>query len=206
MFFYSCKEEMSDSDRKAAREGTKSQEIKKIDEAEIVSAGLEIGRSIADITQKTLGSTLKSHIQNDGIEPALKYCNLTAYPLVDSLSKVYSAKIKRVSMKLRNPDNKPDDIETELLDAYQYSLDESQQVADNIQDLDNGYLLYTKPILIGDPVCLQCHGKIGEEVVEETGALLKELYPMDKATGYSITEMRGMWSIHLDKKYIVNSL
>lgn len=197
---------MSQSDREAAREGTQSQEIRKIGEAEIISAGLERGRMITEATQKTLGSTLKAQIGSDGIESALKFCNLNAYPLVDSLSQLFSAEVRRVSSKTRNPDNRPDSIESVLLDAYQYTIEQGDQTTENIQEIDGNYLLYTKPILIGDPVCLQCHGKPNQELAEETSSLLKQLYPDDQATGYSITEMRGMWSIRMDKKSLVNSL
>ena len=206
VIFFSCKEQMSQSDRAAGREGTQSQEIRKIGEAEIISAGLERGRNIAEVVQKILGSTLKTHVQNEGIESALKYCNLNAYPLVDSLSQLYSADIRRVSFKTRNPENSPDSVESILLDAYKYTLEQGDQATDNIQEVEEKYLLYTKPILIGDPVCLQCHGKSGQELTEETSNLLENLYPEDQATGYSITELRGMWSIRMDKKSVVNSL
>ncbi len=203
---FSCKEQMSDADRQAAREGTQSQEIKKIGDGEITALALERGNTIADVTQKTLGSTLMYHVENNGIEPALKYCNLNAYPLVDSLAKVYSAEIKRVTLKARNLDNKPDSIETELLEAYQYSIGQGDMITENIHDLEDEYLLYTKPILIGAPLCLQCHGKLGEELEMETKELLDDLYPGDESTNYSIAEFRGMWSIRLDKKSIVKSL
>ena len=47
MILLSCKEQMSQSDRNAAREATQSQKIRKIGEAEIISAGLERGKNIA---------------------------------------------------------------------------------------------------------------------------------------------------------------
>lgn len=203
---FSCKEQMSQSDREAGREGTQSQEIRRIGEVEIITAGLERGRNISEASQKTLGSTLKAHIESDGIESSLKFCNLNAYPLIDSLSQLYSADIRRVSQKIRNPENRPDSVEAVLLDAYQYTIERGDQVTENIQEVEGKYLLYTKPIMIGDPVCLQCHGKSGQELTEETIGLLRTLYPSDQATGYGIAEMRGMWSIRIDKKSLVNSL
>lgn len=202
----SCKEQMSQSDREAGREGTQSQEIRRISEAEIITAALERGRNISEATQKILGSTLKSHVESDGIESALKFCNLNAYPLVDSMSQLYFADIRRVSLKTRNPENQPDSVEAVLLDAYQYTIEQGDQATENIQEVEGKYLLYTKPIMIGDPICLQCHGKSGLELTKETIGLLKTLYPDDQATGYDIAEMRGMWSIRINKKSLVNSL
>lgn len=44
-------------------------------------------------------------------------------------------------------------------------------------------------------MCLQCHGKLmNPEVLKK----IKELYPKDKAVGYSENEVRGIWSIDLD--------
>jgi hypothetical protein len=47
-------------------------------------------------------------------------------------------------------------------------------------------------------MCLQCHGKPREQIAPETLATLKSLYPLDKATGYSENEVRGIWSINFD--------
>jgi len=55
-------------------------------------------------------------------------------------------------------------------------------------------LNYYKPILTALSACLQCHGP-EEEINPETLQKIKTLYPNDKATGYSINELRGLWKI-----------
>jgi len=53
-----------------------------------------------------------------------------------------------------------------------------------------------RPIFIAAPVCLQCHGepaKLAPGVAEA----LKELYPDDQATGYSLGDLRGAISIRI---------
>ena len=206
IFSNSCKESMSDTDRQEAQKGFHSQEIKKVLEADIISAGLDRGNTIANKVQQILGMTLKTKIEDEGIEAALKYCNLNAYPIVDSLSIAYAAQIRRVSQKNRNPRNYPDSVETVFLEAYQYSIDQGGQVSENIQEIDDDYLLYTRPILIGDPLCLKCHGELQVDITTGTEKLIKELYPDDRATGFRIGKLRGMWSIRLEKKEIINSL
>ena len=201
-----CRGEISSEDRKAASQGMKSQEVKKVNQADIFAAGLRRGRQIAEAAQLSLGKKLKETMLNEGVHEAIRYCNIQAYPLVDSLSKTYRASIKRVSLKLRNPDDAPDSLENVLLNAYQYSVDNDMALQDNIVSLNDKFLLYTKPILIGDPVCLICHGKKGSEVSDETLSLIKSLYPYDSATGYKMTDLRGMWSIRLSLKEIVNTI
>lgn len=47
-------------------------------------------------------------------------------------------------------------------------------------------------------MCLQCHGTIGQEVSSETFTKIKELYPKDRATGYGLNELRGIWVVEMD--------
>jgi hypothetical protein len=49
-------------------------------------------------------------------------------------------------------------------------------------------------------MCLQCHGKPGTDISEATTAKLRQLYPNDKATGYGINELRGIWVVEMNKK------
>ncbi len=206
LFMVACRGEISHEDRKAAGQGMINQEVKKVSQADIFAAGLLRGRQIAEAAQQSLGKKLKETMANEGVHEAIRYCNIQAYPLVDSLSSSYRAHIKRVSLKLRNADNQPDSLENVLLNAYQYNVENNMALQDNIVSLDEKYLLYTKPIRIGDPVCLKCHGKAGSEVLDETFSLIKSLYPADSATGYKMTELRGMWSIRLPVKDIVNTM
>jgi hypothetical protein len=60
--------------------------------------------------------------------------------------------------------------------------------------------------VINNAQCLNCHGTPGKEVLPENHELIKGLYPQDRATGYSMDDLRGMWSIRLSKKEIIKSL
>lgn len=48
-------------------------------------------------------------------------------------------------------------------------------------------------------MCLQCHGNPNAEIKPETYTALKALYPNDKATGYDVDQVRGIWSISFEK-------
>ena len=62
----------------------------------------DMGLSYALATKQILGKNLMSAIQKKGTLGALEFCAIQAYPLTDSMSTVYNAKIKRVSDKPRN--------------------------------------------------------------------------------------------------------
>ena len=50
---------------------------------------------------------------------------------------------------------------------------------------------YMKAIPAGE-LCLTCHGK---ELAPDLAAKLRELYPDDQATGFSLGEIRGAFTI-----------
>lgn len=206
LVFSSCGDRMSQSDRNAAREGQANQEIKKVNEADILKAAFDRGAEITDAAQDKLIETLDRTVMHDGAIQSLKYCNIASYPLMDSLTRKYSATIRRISLDLRNPSDAPDQIERQLLEAYQYSFDNSDQLEDNIQFDGDDYLIYTRPITIQNEMCLQCHGELGKELKSEVFETIHKSYPGDEATGYKLNDFRGMWSIRLLRKEIVKAL
>jgi hypothetical protein len=127
-------------------------------------------------------------------------------PLVDSLSKKYGAVIKRVSFKVRNPKDVPTELEREILEAYEYQMENSAEMKSNVQAVEDDQYLFTKPILVENALCLTCHGTFENGLTQETDAFIKSKYPEDKATGYEIGELRGMWSITFPKKEIIQSM
>lgn len=157
-------------------------------------AYLQKGKTIAAATFATLAGKLKAAMQAGGVSNAVSYCNLTAYPLVDSLSKVHDATIRRTSLKVRNPKDAPTPQEHAVLKMYQHQADTGKPQMPFVTTLEGERIAFYAPIHI-NALCLQCHGKIGETLSEDNYAHIKELYPQDEATGYTDGELRGMWSI-----------
>lgn len=167
-------------------------------EDEIRAAAIEAGNQMAMKTQQVLGSTLKSTIQQEGIPQALKYCNVHAYPLVDSLEESYDVTIRRASSFTRNPDNRPDKEEMEIILDYLADL-EAGRTPEPVVEIKNGSVFFAKPIILSDQVCLNCHGLPGEDVKDENLKVIQALYPDDKATGHRLGGLRGIWSISFKK-------
>lgn len=201
-----CGEKRSTVERKALEEEMRDREIKKVSEVEITEAALQRGALLADTAQKILASALASQIQQNGVEEAIEFCHTNAYPLIDSLASLHHTSIRRVSLKARNPKNRPDALEAALLDAYQYNIENDIPLNENVQEIEDGYILYSKPILLQNPLCLNCHGEIGEDISPKVNEKISSLYPDDQAHGYRLGEFRGMWSIKLSKKEIVKAL
>ncbi|MFA0961791.1 DUF3365 domain-containing protein [Roseivirga sp. BDSF3-8] len=205
MLFSSCDMEQRKITSEALKDERKSREIKQVKEGEILNAALQTGREVSRISQQELIATLQLAIEAHGVPGAVTFCNVEALSLMDSLSTATKSRIRRVSQRYRNPKDEPNELEANLLDAYAYSVEQNEAPGDNIQMLDNGKILYTKPILLGAELCLNCHGT-KSEISPETQSQINELYPQDKATGYQIGQLRGMWSIELDKTEIIKNM
>jgi hypothetical protein len=194
-------------DKEQVDQMKRSMEVKKVSEVEIISKALEWGDELSQEAQATLMEALQKAIAEKGPVGAVEFCNVEALPLTQSVAEKYGVVIKRVSEKNRNPKNSPQEVEKPLLDAYAYNTEEGRKNAPNVQKLDDDEtLLFTKAIVIPGGLCLNCHGTPGEEVADDTYERIKALYPEDKATGYQIGDLRGMWSIHIPKKEVVKRM
>ncbi|MBU2928313.1 Tll0287-like domain-containing protein [Winogradskyella psychrotolerans] len=157
----------------------------------------ERGLKYALATKAILGKNLMSSIQNKGVLEALAFCNEQAYPLTDSMSVVHNALIKRVSDKPRNPNNKANSEELEYINAFKKVVANNEEAIPIVKESEDQVRVYY-PITT-NTMCLQCHGKPNETLNETTLVKIKNLYPTDKAIGYTINEVRGIWSITYDK-------
>lgn len=157
----------------------------------------DIGLEYALGTKKVLGKNLMGTIQKEGTEKALAFCNHEAIPLTDSMSVHYNAKIKRVSDKNRNPNNRANEEELIYIEQFKKDLAEKKEVKPIVvEGAEQVHFYY--PIET-NTMCLQCHGK-SENIKPEVSKKIKELYPNDLAVGYGENEVRGIWSIVFDKK------
>ena len=176
----------------------KGKQSKSSDE-ELENMAVTRGDMISQVTQMTLASKLKEVIQEKGIGEALKFCNVNAYPIVDSLEAVYNINVKRASLRMRNPGDTPDKMEAGVIKDYENEI--TRGLTPEVKTiLDDNMVHYFKPIIISAELCLKCHGEIGSDILEENYQIIRELYPDDNATGHKLGDMRGIWSISFEKK------
>lgn len=162
------------------------------------AAYLEKGKKIAGATFTVLSSQLQAAMQEGGVPHAIEYCQLNAYRLVDSLSAVHGATIRRTTLKARNPTDQPSELERSVLEAYAQQDAEGETLTPMVQALEDQHVLFFAPIRT-NVFCLQCHGTPGETIKAEDYAQISKHYPEDEAIGYQAGDLRGMWSIRLKK-------
>lgn len=158
----------------------------------------DMGMSYALSTKAVLGKNLTGTIQKNGTLAALKFCNVRAYSLTDSMATVHQATIKRVSDKPRNRVNMANEEELGYIDAYKKTISEGKDITPIVVQKNDKVNFYYP--IITNAMCLQCHGKPDKEVKPEILAALKELYPKDMAQGYDVDQVRGVWSISFKKE------
>lgn len=155
---------------------------------------LERGKNITMSSFKALSSELMKAIETGGLEKAVNYCNLKAIPLTDSLSGNYKAEIHRISDRYRNPDNRPGELDMKVISAYRLQMEKGQELQAHLE-VTGDTVYYYSPILIQNPLCLQCHGEPGNTMDPSTEKIISLKYPEDMAKGYKLGELRGVWKI-----------
>lgn len=204
--FFSCNSEERIS-REVFEEVQHANEAKKISEVDIFNEAMKWGEEISLEAQKQLMGTLQKAIEEKGVSGAVEFCNVQALPILQEVSDQYGVTVRRASNKYRNPADKPLKEEKEILEAYEYNEQNGIKNTTNLQKIKGGsVLLFSKAITIPGALCLNCHGEPGKDIPEEALQKIDRLYPEDKAKGHAIGDLRGMWSIAIPQKEVVNRL
>lgn len=165
----------------------KQQPIAEEEKAALMLLGDSISMEIQNVLLQNVGEA----IQKGGTDYAVEFCNIQAMPLTDSIADHLNVYIQRLSDKNRNPANA---IQTQM-DSIAWEKIKSEK-ADFTEQDKNGEVYYYKPILIAMPTCIKCHGG-KTDITESTQKMIAQKYPDDKATGYQMGDLRGMWKIKL---------
>ncbi|MCO6495140.1 MAG: DUF3365 domain-containing protein [Bacteroidetes bacterium] len=177
----------------------KDQEMVKEEQVLDTAKFLAIGKEMASQTQQILLSNVSNAIKEFGVPGAVNFCNTKAVYLTDSASEMFMAQIGRVSAKNRNPNNA---LNTNLDKTAWEEI--SKMMADKVITdkhlilQEDNEVYYYKAIPIAMPACLACHGEVGKDVSQETFDVIKSVYPNDKAIGYEMGQLRGLWKIKLN--------
>ncbi len=148
---------------------------------------------------KALSGTLVSAMKAGGPTQAIAACNINAQPLTQGVSHSVGYEIARTSLRLRNPKNEADAWEIKVLQQFEArkAAGEDLMKMDYHEVVDNGskkQFRYMKAIPAGKP-CMTCHGEL---VAPDVLRKIRELYPMDQATGFKPGDLRGAFTITRD--------
>ena len=163
---------------------------------------LELGDDLVGETKRKISTTLVDAMEKGGVKYAAQFCNLVAYPIVDSMSRAHNARIRRVSDKPRNPKDAMNEEEQKVFAIFKAKAQmPNAELKPIVVQHDDGTVGYYAPIKISMPTCLKCHGEVGKDIKAEDYKVLKSLYPNDVAVGYKEGELRGMFSIRFSKAH-----
>lgn len=159
-----------------------------------VVSELEMRKKIALKTKSILGKNLMKAMKENGPVGAIGFCNEKALLLSDSMGNIEQANIKRVTNKPRNPANKANKDELNILKSLQLEENKGGVLTER-----NGKKIgYFK--IETNEMCLKCHGDLEKDISKKTAEKISFLYPNDLATGYKPNQLRGMWVVELPKK------
>ena len=155
----------------------------------------ELVIEIINKTMKNLKNTLQTALKDGNIVEAIKICGSEAQDLT-MLNNTEKTSIKIISLKYRNPANKPTKKEELILKNFEEKLQSGVEFNDlvfkqTITNYKEKTFTYIKAIPVKE-VCLNCHGdNVSKKVLKQ----IKINYPNDKAIGFNLGEIRGAFSV-----------
>ncbi len=194
LVIYACNS--ADSDKKP-----NVSEITKDDKNHTVESSINYlseGKKIASEAQAALGKNLTAAINSKGTEYAVEFCNVEAIPITDSMANVLDASLKRVTDKTRNPKNQANEDELSFIKKMKEEMQSGKSPDPLVVEI-NGKMVGYYPI-VTNALCVKCHGDKNMDIEQSTLKKIQALYPSDKAQGYSVNELRGMWKVEMNKK------
>lgn len=172
------------------------EEKKPLDTREKAAA---LGKKAAGELMGSLGGRLKKAMQQGGPAAAIEVCAGEAQPLTAKTQAGLptGVKIKRTSLRLRNPKNAPDAEERRILGKLAKAEKSGEPLPEVVLERWNGpegagYRYYRPIRMVG--LCLVCHGPAKDLAPVVRDALAKR-YPGDRATGYGSGALRGIISV-----------
>lgn len=194
-YLTTCNEPKKQNNSSSEQSNTSTASISSKDSAFYINEGTLLVKTMyAGIVQK-----LTKAIDEMGYYESVRFCNLNALPLTDSLAKHYGIKAKRTSLKLRNPANAPNSLEKQVLLMYE----KTQSKKPVLVKTSEGIKFFT-PIYVAQ-FCLTCHGTPYKDIPDITMKALDKWYPNDQAKNYQVYDIRGIWSITFPSNYKSNN-
>jgi len=157
-------------------------------------AWVQDARSVATAIPPKLLAVMTQEMDKGGPEAAIPVCSEKAPQMAKAASERTGWGIRRVTLRERNPKAVPDAWERAALEDFDRraaagekpaTLERAEQVTVDGQPVQR----YIRALPVG-AICLSCHGDAAS-FSPSVQAKLQAHYPNDKATGYSLGQLRG---------------
>jgi Protein of unknown function (DUF3365) len=156
-------------------------------------------RNVAVSLMQQLGAELKKEIAAGGPAAAIKVCTKIAPELATQLSLQNGWRVTRVSLKVRNSLlGTPDSWEQQALQDFDARVAAGEaadklEYSEIVNEPSGKFFRYVKALPV-QPLCLACHG-MDAQIDDSVRSTLAQNYPHDRATGYTLGQVRGAISI-----------
>jgi len=146
-----------------------------------------------------LKSVLMAAVKEGGPLAAADVCSEMAPAIADTLAAELGLSVGRTSLRLRNQSNAPDGWETAVLESFAVRVENGEKPGDLefgevVADPENGRSYRWMKGIGTVGLCLKCHGS---DLDPELAERIAELYPWDKAVGYSAGDLRDAFTMAL---------
>jgi hypothetical protein len=162
------------------------------------------GKKVAGQAFQLLSGQLMGAMAKGGPTHAIDFCSTRALALTAAVGSSNRVVLHRVSHAPRNPANAANPLEQELITRFQAEvrLGTNQPPvppAPVLRTNTTGATVFYAPIVLSNPLCLQCHGTPGREIATATAEAIGQRYPQDRATGFRMGDVRGLWKVEIEK-------
>lgn len=166
------------------------------EEAADAAAWIAQSRALASRLGGELKAELGQALETGGPVAAIEVCRTRAPEIAARLSSESGATVGRTALRVRNPANAPDALQSAILEQFRAELASGrfQAPLEAAFEINRGGRVerrYMRAIPT-DAVCLTCHGGM---LAPEIAAAIEREYPSDAATGFELGDLRGAFSV-----------
>ncbi len=156
----------------------------------------EANAIIADFMSNLKGE-LQRALKREGPVGAIGVCQQAAPAVTREAAAKHGWDLGRTALRLRNPDNAPDEWERQVLEDFvaqrEAGADPSKLSVTKVVSRDSGTTFrYMKAIPMAQKPCATCHGTNVDPALR---AEILKLYPRDQAVGFKPGDIRGAFTL-----------
>lgn len=153
------------------------------------------GKAVAMAAFGKLAPALMKGMQAGGVKNAVSVCKVQAGPITEGVAKTHNVMLQRVSHRPRNPANQASKEELVIIQDYIKKGKAGQKLGPVLKKIGKEKVVFYAPIKLMMPTCVKCHGTPGKGIKKADYKVIKKHYPKDKAIGFKLGELRGLWKV-----------
>lgn len=155
----------------------------------------EKGDAIAAEAFGVLSSRLGKAIADAGLTNAIEFCSVHGIAFTTAVGVTNRVALRRVTHRPRNPQNRADTNEIILIRRFESELSQGATPKPVVVANSPDTVTYYAPIVLKQPLCLNCHGQPETDIKPGVLANLNKTYPKDEAKGFKLGQVRGLWRV-----------